>query len=67
MLYTVLRLGYIHGRLVAKNAILIVEFAKDEVEKGNNAVDAVIKAAHLRFRPIGRDNITAIGIDQLSY
>ena len=38
--------------LVAKNAILIVEFAKDEVEKGNNAVDAVIKAAHLRFRPI---------------
>ena len=40
------------GGLVAKNAILIVEFAKDEVEKGNNAVDAVIKAAHLRFRPI---------------
>lgn len=38
--------------LVAKNAILIVEFAKDEVEKGNNAMDAVIKAAHLRFRPI---------------
>ena len=38
--------------LVAKNAILIVEFAKDEVEKGNNAVDAVIKAARLRFRPI---------------
>lgn len=38
--------------LVAKNAILIVEFAKDEVKKGNNAVDAVIKAAHLRFRPI---------------
>lgn len=38
--------------LVAKNAILIVEFAKDEVEKGNNAVDAVIKAAHLLFRPI---------------
>lgn len=38
--------------LVAKNAILIVEFAKDEVEKGNNVVDAVIKAAHLRFRPI---------------
>lgn len=38
--------------LVTKNAILIVEFAKDEVEKGNNAVDAVIKAAHLRFRPI---------------
>ena len=38
--------------LVAKNAILIVEFAKEEVEKGNNVVNAVIKAAHLRFRPI---------------
>lgn len=46
--------------LVAKNAILIVEFAKDEVEKGNNAVDAVIKAAHLRFRPIVMTSLTFI-------
>ncbi len=38
--------------LVAKNAILIVEFAKEEVEKGNTVVNAVVKAAHLRFRPI---------------
>ena len=38
--------------LVAKNAILIVEFAKDEVEKGSDVTTAVIKAAHLRFRPI---------------
>ena len=38
--------------LVAKNAILIVEFAKEEVEKGHDMVEAALKAARLRFRPI---------------
>ena len=38
--------------LVAKNAILIVEFAKEEVEKGRDAASAALTAAHLRFRPI---------------
>ena len=38
--------------LVAKNAILIVEFAKEEVEKGATAVKAALTAAKLRFRPI---------------
>lgn len=38
--------------LVAKNAILIVEFAKEEVDKGTDAVHAALTAAHLRFRPI---------------
>ncbi|MDE5703425.1 MAG: efflux RND transporter permease subunit, partial [Bacteroidales bacterium] len=38
--------------LVAKNAILIVEFAKEEVEKGMDVVSAALKAAQLRFRPI---------------
>ena len=38
--------------LVAKNAIMIVEFAKEEVDKGADAVKAAVKAAHLRFRPI---------------
>ena len=38
--------------LVAKNAIMIVEFAKEEVEKGVDAVSAALTAARLRFRPI---------------
>jgi multidrug efflux pump len=38
--------------LSAKNAILIIEFAKDAEAAGKNAVDAAIEAAHLRFRPI---------------
>ena len=38
--------------LAAKNAILIVEFAKDEVEKGENIFKATFNAAKLRFRPI---------------
>ena len=38
--------------LSAKNAILIVEFAKMESEKGKNPVEAAKEAARLRFRPI---------------
>ena len=38
--------------LVAKNAILIVEFAKMEMEKGVDAVTAAVTAARMRFRPI---------------
>ena len=38
--------------LVAKNAILIVEFAKEEVEAGKDEVEAAVTAAKLRFRPI---------------
>lgn len=38
--------------LAAKNAILIVEFAKDLHAEGEPLIEAAIKAAKLRFRPI---------------
>ena len=38
--------------LSSKNAILIVEFARDLEAKGKSAIDAVVEAAHLRLRPI---------------
>src|ERR1043166_1361535 len=38
--------------LAAKNAILIVEFAKDKYENGMNLVDAALEGARLRLRPI---------------
>jgi HAE1 family hydrophobic/amphiphilic exporter-1 len=38
--------------LAAKNAILIVEFAKDEYEHGKPLADAALEGARLRLRPI---------------
>ena len=38
--------------LAAKNAILIVEYARDKRHEGLEILDAAVEAARLRFRPI---------------
>ena len=38
--------------LAAKNAVLIVEFAKENFDRGQSLKDAVVSAARIRFRPI---------------
>ena len=49
--YTQIGLVMLIG-LTAKNAILIVEFAKDAYERGQPLADAALAAARLRLRPI---------------
>ncbi|UXY13750.1 efflux RND transporter permease subunit [Chitiniphilus purpureus] len=46
--------------LSAKNAILIIEFAREMQRHGMNAVDATLEACRLRFRPILMTSIAFI-------
>lgn len=46
--------------LVAKNAILVVDFANDMQAKGKKAVEAIIEATSVRFRPILMTNMALI-------
>lgn len=46
--------------LSTKQAILIVEFAKDAMESGMNYIDAAMQAAKLRFRAVMMTNIAFI-------
>lgn len=46
--------------LSAKNAILIVEYAKDLQEAGKSLIDATLEAVRLRFRPIMMTSLTFI-------
>jgi multidrug efflux pump len=49
--------------LSAKNAILIIEFAKDLHAQGRDLVEATLEACRLRFRPILMTSIAfALGV-----
>ncbi|HLW62407.1 MAG TPA: efflux RND transporter permease subunit [Flavobacterium sp.] len=50
-IFTILGIIMLIG-LVAKNAILLVDFANHRIEQGYSTYDALIAANHARFRPI---------------
>jgi multidrug efflux pump subunit AcrB len=46
--------------LAGKNAILIVEYAKERLEAGTDLVEATLEAVRLRFRPIVMTSMSAV-------
>jgi multidrug efflux pump len=54
--------------LSAKNAILIIEFAKDLQAQGKGLIEATLEAAHLRLRPILMTSLAFIlGVSPLAF
>jgi HAE1 family hydrophobic/amphiphilic exporter-1 len=54
--------------LSAKNAILIVEFAKERVDRGIHLLDATVEAVRLRLRPILMTSLAFIfGVTPLAF
>ena len=54
--------------LAAKNAILIVEFAKQLEDRGGDRFDAAVEAAHLRLRPILMTSLAFIlGVSPMAF
>jgi HAE1 family hydrophobic/amphiphilic exporter-1 len=54
--------------LAAKNAILIVEYAKDRVEKGMPVIEATLETVKLRLRPILMTSLAFIfGVSPLAF
>ncbi len=54
--------------LSAKNAILIVEFAKANYERGMDLVEATVRAAHQRLRPILMTSLAfMLGVSPLAF
>lgn len=58
-IFTILGVVMLVG-LVAKNAILIVDFANEQMRNGQELVDAISDAVKLRFRPILMTNVSMI-------
>jgi multidrug efflux pump len=54
--------------LSAKNAILIIEFAKDLQAEGKDLIEATLQAAHMRLRPILMTSLAFIlGVSPLAF
>ena len=58
-IFTILGIIMLIG-LVAKNAILLVDFANQKIEEGFSVYDALIAANHARFRPIMMTTIAMV-------
>lgn len=47
--------------IVVNNSIILVDYANGQIKKGEGVTDAILQAAHVRFRPIVLTSLTTIG------